>query len=252
MTEVTGGAGPNNSPALRQLQSSTLTLLSCLPTTLAFSALSTLLRRRAPSLQASKCAIECSNFRVTQIAQTPVLESGNPFDKNSVPNEARTQHIVGLPGEKVDDSRNKVLLAMDGTESGDLAFNYVMEGHSIKPGSHIFMTTVLPANVLGGPWVSGPLSIDVKKQNELLRQLRLQAVEKMNPYRKKLQAKGYAVTMHVLHGDARASLLKVISYHKVDMVVIGKRNRGWKKGFSSGTVSSYLVSHSPVPVLVIK
>ena len=44
----------------------------------------------------------------------------------------------------------------------------------------------------------------------------------------------------------------MISFHKVDMVVIGKRNLGWKRGLSSGTVSSYLVSHSPVPVLVIK
>ena len=32
----------------------------------------------------------------------------------------------------------------------------------------------------------------------------------------------------------------------------GKRNRSWKKGLSSGTVSSYLVSHSTAPVLVIK
>lgn len=74
----------------------------------------------------------------------------------------------------------------------------------------------------------------------------------MNPYRKKLQERGYEVTMHVLHGEARASLLKVISYHKCDLCVIGKRNRGWKKGLSSGTVTSYLVSHSPVPVLVVK
>ena len=74
----------------------------------------------------------------------------------------------------------------------------------------------------------------------------------MQPYKAKLKERGYSVTIHVLHGDARASLLKVISFHKVDMVVIGKRNLGWKRGLSSGTVSSYLVSHSPVPVLVIK
>lgn len=190
---------------------------------------------------------------VHNIAQTPVMESGNPFDKLTIPSEARNQQIVGHPGESVADDKFKILLAIDGTEAGDLAFNYIMGKHAFSSKDcHIFLTTVLPANVLGGPWISGPLTIDSKKQNELLRQLRHQAVERMNPYRKKLQSLGYDVTMHVLHGEARASLLKVVSYHKCDLVVIGKRNRGWKKGLSSGTVSSYLVSHSPVPVLVVK
>ncbi|KAI3628220.1 hypothetical protein GLX27_000080 [Malassezia furfur] len=190
--------------------------------------------------------------QVHQIAQTPVLESSNPFDKASIPSEARQQQIVGVPGERLPETQSKVLLALDGTEAGDKAFDYLLNNKTIAPGSHIFLTTVLPANVLGGPWVSGPLSIDTKKQNELLRQLRQQAVERMMPYKAKLKEKGFNVTMHVLHGDARASLLKVITYHKVDLVLIGKRNLGWKRGLTSGTVSSYLVSHSPVPVLVIK
>ncbi|WFD33315.1 RSC chromatin remodeling complex ATPase component [Malassezia cuniculi] len=190
--------------------------------------------------------------QVTQIAQTPAIESGNPFDKVNIPSEARQQHIVGIAGEKVGDDRTKVLLALDGTEAGDKAFNYVIENKTIPKDSHIFLVTVLPANVLSGPWVSGPLSIDTKKQNELLRQLRQQAVERMQPYKAKLKERGFAVTLHVLHGDARASLLKVISYHHADMVVLGKRNRSWKKALSGGAITSYIVSHSPVPVLVIK
>lgn len=189
---------------------------------------------------------------MTNIAQTPVLESGNPFDKATMPNEARQQQIVGVHGAGVPEQHHKVLLALDGTEAGDKAFQFVLDNRAINEHSHIFLTTVLPANVMTGPWVSGPLSIDSKKQNELLRQLRQQAIERMQPYKAKLKERGYSVTIHVLHGDARASLLKVISFHKVDMVVIGKRNLGWKRGLSSGTVSSYLVSHSPVPVLVIK
>lgn len=149
-----------------------------------------------------------------------MLESGNPFDKTSIPSEARQQQIVGVPGERLPEHQSKVLLALDGTEAGDKAFDYLLNNKTIAPGSHIFLTTVLPANVLGGPWVSGPLSIDTKKQNELLRQLRQQAVERMMPYKSKLKEKGYNVTMHVLHGDARASLLKVISYHKVDLVLM--------------------------------
>lgn len=57
---------------------------------------------------------------VHNIAQTPIMESGNPFDKLTIPSEARNQQIVGHPGESVPDSRFKILLALDGTEAGDL------------------------------------------------------------------------------------------------------------------------------------
>lgn len=55
----------------------------------------------------------------------------------------------------------------------------------------VAVATVLPANVLSGPWVSGPLSIDAKRQNELLKALREQAIEKLNPYKDKLKDAGY-------------------------------------------------------------
>ena len=97
---------------------------------------------------------------VHNIAQTPVMESGNPFDKLTIPSEARNQQIVGHPGESVADDKFKILLAIDGTEAGDLAFNYIMGKHAFSSKDcHIFLTTVLPANVLGGPWISGPLTI---------------------------------------------------------------------------------------------
>lgn len=51
-----------------------------------------------------------------------------------------------------------MLLAMDGTEAGEKAFKYLVENKTISKASHVFLATVLPANVLSGPWVSGPLS----------------------------------------------------------------------------------------------
>ncbi|PWN49127.1 adenine nucleotide alpha hydrolases-like protein [Violaceomyces palustris] len=189
---------------------------------------------------------------VTTIAQTPLIESSNPMDKLHIPVEAREQQIVGLHGEKIDADVAKILIALDGSEAGDRAFRYLVENNVMKESSHVILTTVLPANVVVTPWVSGPLSIDIKKQNEMLKQMRSAAIEKLDPYKSQLKARGFSVTIHVLHGDARASLLRVIGFHECDLVLVGKRNRSWKKGLTSGTVSSYLVSHSPAPVLVIK
>ncbi|SNX82577.1 uncharacterized protein MEPE_01283 [Melanopsichium pennsylvanicum] len=187
------------------------------------------------------------------IAQTPILESSNPLEKSNVPAAAREQQIVGAQGSTLDAEKAKILIALDGTESGDKAYKYLLDNRLLKTDSHVFLCTVLPANVVSTPWVAGPLTIDTEKHNELLKQIRSQAIEKLDPYKKQLKEKGFNVTIHVLHGDARASLLRVANYHHVDLVLVGKRERNWKKGITtSGTVSSYLVSHSTAPVLVIK
>ncbi|EST06216.1 UspA [Kalmanozyma brasiliensis GHG001] len=190
--------------------------------------------------------------QVTTIAQTPILESSNPLEKSSIPPQAREQQIVGLPGTTLPETA-KILLALDGTDAGDKAFTYLLSNKLLRTDAHVFLCTVLPANVISTPWVAGPLTIDTEKHNELLKSIRAQAVEKLEPYKRQLKEKGWSVTIHVLHGDARASLVRVANYHAVDLVLVGKRERGWKKGLgSSGTVSSYLVSHSNAPVLVIK
>lgn len=186
------------------------------------------------------------------VAQTPLLESGNPLDKANIPTEARTQEIVGMPGEEVKPESSKILLALDGTEAGDKAFRWILESKVLSDQAHVFVATVLPAQVLQGPWVAGPLSIDTKKQNELLKQLRAQALQKLQPYREQLKAAGYQCTLHILHGDARQSLVRVAAYHNVNLVVAGKRH---KKGFmasTQGTVSNHLVHHATAPVLIIK
>lgn len=190
--------------------------------------------------------------QVTSIAQTPILESSNPLEKSSIPPQAREQQIVGVPGTTLAETA-KILLALDGTEAGDKAFSYLLDNKLLRPDSHVFLCTVLPANVISTPWVAGPLTIDTEKHNELLKSIRAQAIDKLEPYKRRLKEKGWSVTIHVLHGDARASLVRVANYHAVDLVLVGKREKGWKKGLgSSGTVSSYLVSHSNAPVLVIK
>lgn len=187
-----------------------------------------------------------------EVSQTPILEHGNPMEKAHLPTEARNQQIVGVDGGSVSDGSSKILLALDGTDAGDKAFKYLLTAKVLSKDSHIFVATVLPAQVLSGPWVAGPLSIDTKKQNEMLKQLRSQALAKLQPYRDQLREAGFQCTLHVLHGDARQSLVRVAQFHKVDLILAGKRTRKGFTGLTSGTTSSHLVSHSPAPVLIIR
>lgn len=104
----------------------------------------------------------------------------------------------------------------------------------------------------------GPLSIDTKRQNEMLKALREQAINKLTPYKDQLKAAGYETvcsssvnraprkdsvsphyrtmplpqTIHVAHGDARQTLVRVATYHKVDLVIAGKRSKKGIPGLS--------------------
>lgn len=101
--------------------------------------------------------------------------------------------------------------------------------------------------------VSGPLSIDTKRQNELLKELRAQALAKLQPYKDQLKARGYTgITLHTLHGEARQSLIRVAEHHKIDLLIVGKRTKKGIAALTSGATSTYLVQHSTAPVLVIK
>lgn len=61
-----------------------------------------------------------------------------------------------------------------------------------------------------------------------------------------------AQTIHVAHGDARQTLVRIAAYHKVDLVIAGKRTKKGLAGLSGGSTTNYLVHHAPAPVLVIK
>lgn len=86
----------------------------------------------------------------------------------------------------------------------------------------------------------------------MLKALREQAISKLTPYKDQLKAAGYETTIHVAHGDPRQTLVRVANYHKVDLVIAGKRGKKGLAGLSGGSTTSYLVSHAPSPVLVIK
>lgn len=92
-----------------------------------------------------------------EVAQTPILEHGNPLEKANIPTEARNQQIVGVAGTDVEGDHSKILLALDGTDAGDKAFKYLLQSKVLSKEAHVFVATVLPAQVLSGPWVAGPL-----------------------------------------------------------------------------------------------
>lgn len=60
------------------------------------------------------------------------------------PAEARNQAIVGVQGEQVADENSKVLLAIDGTEAGEKAFQFLLKSQILNRDAHIFSECLSP------------------------------------------------------------------------------------------------------------
>ena len=59
------------------------------------------------------------------------------------------------------------------------------------------------------------------------------------------------VTKILGHGHAGPALVEAIDANRSDLVVVGTRGRGAVASLLTGSVTDYLVRHSPVPVVVV-
>ena len=54
------------------------------------------------------------------------------------------------------------------------------------------------------------------------------------------------------HGDVRQAILHQIKKNEIDVTIMGSRGRGTLKSVILGSVSTYIVQHSPSSVLVAR
>jgi nucleotide-binding universal stress UspA family protein len=63
---------------------------------------------------------------------------------------------------------------------------------------------------------------------------------------------GVDADSEIAEGDPPAELLRLAGRHRADMIVVGSRGLGALAGALLGSVSRWLVTHSDLPVLVVK
>jgi len=61
-----------------------------------------------------------------------------------------------------------------------------------------------------------------------------------------------SVESHILAGDARDVICDHLKKVQPDLLVAGSRGLGLVKGIILGSISSYLTSHAPCPVLIVR
>ena len=136
----------------------------------------------------------------------------------------------------------RILVALDETPAAAFALRHAVP-YAIDQRSHLTLLTVVPAppRMLVAAGVSPQRMAD---EMERQAEQHLRRVAATLP-------RDVSVTTILRHGDPAEEILAVVRAQPVDLVCIGARGRGRISGALLGSVSSAVLHHSPVPVVVL-
>jgi nucleotide-binding universal stress UspA family protein len=138
-----------------------------------------------------------------------------------------------------------VLIGYDGSDNAKLALRQAVSIAQIA-NARLTIMSVVPdvAATVQGAWLAGanPQQLEQDMTGQVSATLE-EAIA--------LTPEDLPVTKVLGHGHAGPALLAAIEEHGCDLVVVGTRGRGAMASLFLGSVTEHLVSHSPVPIVVV-
>ena len=134
------------------------------------------------------------------------------------------------------------LVAIDGSRGSDAAIDEALE-LAREVGAHVTFAFVRkpPSSLLGYPYYERLLSYELSTARDTIAAAAKTAHDV-----------GVESGSEILEGDPVNEILSVADNRGVDLIVMGSRGRGALAGALLGGVSSAVVQHASVPVLVAK
>lgn len=136
----------------------------------------------------------------------------------------------------------RILVAIDETPAAAFALRHVVP-YAIDQHSRLTLLSVVPHPTTAAA-VAG-----VSPQR-LADEMEAQAAKRLRELTATLP-QDVSVTTILRHGDPAEEILKLIAEEPIDLVCMGARGRGRVTGALLGSVSSAVLHHSPVPVIVL-
>lgn len=136
----------------------------------------------------------------------------------------------------------RILVGLDETPAAAFALRHVVP-YAVDQRSQLTLLTVVPdpPRVVVAAGVS-PQQMAEEMERQAERHLR--QVTATLPHE-------LSVTTILRHGDPAEEILGLVRRQPVDLICIGARGRGRVSGALLGSVSSAVLHHSPVPVVVL-
>jgi nucleotide-binding universal stress UspA family protein len=137
-----------------------------------------------------------------------------------------------------------ILVAVDGSPDAQLALAQAIDlAASQHAGLTLFSGFVVPAPV-GYVGVSGEVTANLVHEAEAEAESTLRAAVEQVP-------EDVSVSSVMTSDPVRPALVEEITKGGHDLVVMGSRGRGAVRSVLLGSVSHYVLHHSPVPVLIV-
>jgi len=136
----------------------------------------------------------------------------------------------------------RILVAVDDTPASAFALRHVVP-YALDQGSRLTLLTVVPdpPGVVAAAGIS-PQRVAEEMETEADKHLRHVA---------ETLPQDLPVTTVLRHGDPAEEILKLVREEPVDLICMGARGRGRVTGALLGSVSTAVLHHSPVPVVVL-
>ncbi|KAF9133277.1 hypothetical protein BGX30_012341 [Mortierella sp. GBA39] len=140
------------------------------------------------------------------------------------------------------------LVGTDLNEYSSHALQWVME-NMVEDGDEIVALRVVPVELRDSFAKSGIPSFQGQEVAA-----RSEATKIMDMIREKNKSnpKQVNIVVEYIVGSVRDTIQHMIKMYEPSMLVVGTRGRSSVKGFLLGSVSRYLLNHSPVPVTVVR
>jgi nucleotide-binding universal stress UspA family protein len=144
--------------------------------------------------------------------------------------------------EAKEDSMKRFLVAIDGSEGSDAAIDEALE-LAQEVGAKVTFAVVRkpPSSLLGNPYYERLLSAELAKARATIDAATNKALQV-----------GVDAQGEILEGDSVDEILSFADNEHADLIVMGSRGRGALAGALLGSVSSEVVQHASVPVLIAK
>ena len=136
----------------------------------------------------------------------------------------------------------RILVAIDETPAAAFALRHAVP-YALDQGSRLTLLSVVPdppAVVAAAGTSPQRIAAEMEAQAEA----HLRRVAASLP-------RELPVTTVLRHGDPAEEILRVVGEQPVDLICMGARGRGRVTGALLGSVSTAVLHHSPVPVLVL-
>ena len=137
----------------------------------------------------------------------------------------------------------KILCPVDFLPGSDHAVSYAAGLAAVHHAKLYLLHVVAP--MIPAPYADGISTVD------LTRSMEQAAIRQMTRLVAKVKAKGIKAQGSVVQGQIKDAIERVLADLKPDLVTMGTHNKSTLERWFMGSVTEWMIRHSPVPVLAV-